>query len=51
LIPNVLVRRELESTEYAGLDAGVGYSFVVIGIMRVVMRGRPAVAAAYHGIF
>ncbi len=50
LTPNVRFKSELERTEFAGLDAGVEYSLVVIGIMRRVIKGCPPVAAANHGI-
>ena len=50
LTPNVRIRSELERTEYMGLCAGVGYSCVVIGIMRLVIKGRPLVAATNHGM-
>ncbi len=50
LTPNVRVKSELERTEYAGLDAGLGCSLVVIGITRRVIKGCPPVAAANHEI-
>jgi len=47
---NTWINRSFDSTELAGRLAGVGYSFAGIGVTIRVIKGRPFVAAANHGV-